>query len=61
MAGNKFYIAREDGVVITATVSDKGLKDVKENDLGEGVIASLVMVNDKLLIRGEQHLFCIGK
>ncbi|MDE0825306.1 MAG: PQQ-binding-like beta-propeller repeat protein [Akkermansiaceae bacterium] len=61
LAGNKFYIAREDGVVITATVSDKGLKDVKENDLGEGVIASLVMVNDKLLIRGEQHLFCIGK
>lgn len=60
LVGDKFYCAREDGTVLTATVTPKGLEDVKENALGEGVIASLVPVNDTLLVRGDTHLFCIG-
>jgi outer membrane protein assembly factor BamB len=61
LAGDKFYMAREDGVILSATVTESGLKDIKENPLGEGVIATPIMVNDKLLIRGDVHLFCIGQ
>ena len=61
LSGNKLYVAREDGVILCGTVTDDGLKDVKESALGEGVIASLALVNNRLLIRGDTHLFCVGK
>lgn len=61
LAGNKLYVAREDGVILCGTVTEDGLKDVKESALGEGVIASLALVNNRLLIRGDTHLFCVGK
>jgi hypothetical protein len=31
-----------------------------ENSMGERIIASPVAVSDRLLIRGERHLFCIA-
>jgi len=31
-----------------------------QNDLGERTIACPVPVAGRLLLRGEQHLFCIG-
>jgi len=31
-----------------------------ENNMGEQIIASLVPVSNRLLLRGEKHLFCVG-
>lgn len=59
LADGKLYAAREDGVVFVAKV-DGPFEVLSENDMGERVIASPVPVNNRLLIRGEQHLFCIG-
>ncbi len=59
IAGGKLYAPREDGVVLVADVRD-GFKLLSENDMGERVIASPVAVGGQLLIRGEEHLFCIG-
>ena len=59
MAGSHLYATREDGKILTANISD-GFKFLHENDMGERVIASPVPVGNKLLIRGEKHLFCIG-
>lgn len=61
LAGKVLYVPREDGTILTATVTGKGLEDIRENPMGEGVIASPVVMDDKLLIRGDTHLFCIGK
>ena len=50
---------REDGVVSVAQV-EGGFKVLAENRMGERVIASPVLVSNRVLIRGEKHLFCAG-
>lgn len=60
VADGKLYAAREDGVVFVATI-DGTFKIVSENNMGEPVIASPAAVDGRLLIRGEEHLFCIGQ
>ena len=58
VANGLLYAAREDGTVFTARVNN-GFELVGENPMGEQVIATPVPVNNRLLIRGEEHLFCI--
>ena len=60
IAGGKLYAPREDGVILVADISD-GFRFLAENDMGERVIASPVPVMNRLLVRGEKHLFCLGK
>lgn len=60
IAGDRLYVPREDGVVLVADISD-GFKLLAENDMGERLIASPVPIGNRLLIRGEEHLFCVGK
>ena len=61
LAGDLLYCAREDGVLATVEVSDDGMKVLAQNDMGERLAAAPVPINDKLLVRGVEHLFCIGK
>ena len=58
LAGDTLYCAREDGIIMTATI-DNGLKDIRENDMGEPLMATPIPVRGKLLVRGEKHLFLI--
>ncbi len=60
VADGKIYAPREDGVVLVAGIKNE-FQLLAENDMGERVIASPVPVDGKMLIRGERHLFCIGK
>ena len=60
IAGGKLYAPREDGVILVADVSN-GFRFLGENDMGERVIASPVPVSNRLLVRGEKHLFCLGE
>jgi len=60
IADGKMFVPREDGIVMVARIGDK-FELLNENDMGERVIASPVPVAGRLLIRGEQHLFCIGE
>ncbi len=58
-ADGKLYAAREDGVVFVCSAEGK-FELLAENNLGERVIASPVPVANRLLLRGEKHLFCIA-
>ncbi|HWE00968.1 MAG TPA: PQQ-binding-like beta-propeller repeat protein [Tepidisphaeraceae bacterium] len=60
VADGKLYAAREDGMLFVAKI-DGGFEVLSQNDMGERLIASPVAVGDRLLIRGESHLFCIGE
>ena len=60
IAGGRLYAAREDGVIMAADVRTK-FTLLAENDMQERIIASPVPIAGQLLIRGEKHLFCIGK
>ncbi len=59
LADGKLYAAREDGVVFVAGANGK-FELLAENNMGERVIASPVPVANRLLLRGEKHLFCIA-
>ncbi len=61
IAGDKLYAPREDGVVFVASVAGGKFELLGENDMGEPVIGSPVPVHNRLLIRGEKHLFCVGQ
>ena len=60
LAGNLLYCAREDGVLTVVQVGDEGMEVLSQNDMGERLAATPVPVNGKLLVRGREHLFCIG-
>ena len=61
LAGDLLICAREDGIVMSLKISDEGMELESENDMGERIAAVVVPVRDKLLIRGTEHLFCVGK
>jgi outer membrane protein assembly factor BamB len=59
IAGGKLYAVRDDGVVFVLNV-DGDVELLAENAMGEAIFASPVPVENRLLLRGEQHLFCIA-
>jgi outer membrane protein assembly factor BamB len=61
IAGGNLYAAREDGVVFVAKLSAEGFQLLSQNDMGEPIIGSPVPTEDRILLRGENHLFCVGK
>ena len=58
IANGILYAAREDGVVFAARVGDK-FEFLSENPMGERIVASPVPVQGRLLLRGDEHLFCV--
>ena len=60
LAGNRLYMLRESGAAYVCEVSDTGMKVLSQGDMGDHTLATPVLVNGKLLIRGTAHLYCIG-
>lgn len=59
IANGNLYAVREDGIFYVASVDRKFIV-LAENNMGERVIATPVLLGDRLLIRGEKNLFCLG-
>ena len=57
----KIYATNEEGDVYVFEANPKEYKQLAKNSLGEGVISSPAVSNNRLYIRGEENLFCIGK
>lgn len=60
VAGDKLYAPREDGTVFVASIANDKFEVLSENDMGESVIGSPIPAGNRILIRGEAHLFCIA-
>ena len=60
MADGMIYAPREDGVVFTIKVGDGKFELGSTNDLGESVIGSPIVLGNRVIVRGEKHLFCFG-
>jgi outer membrane protein assembly factor BamB len=60
VVGDRLYCGREDGVIFSAEIGADGLRDVRENPIGENLIASPAVVEDMLLIRGDRHLMAFA-
>lgn len=59
VVGNRIYVARQDGTIFSAKMTKSGIEEVHEFNLEEGIIASPVIVDGKLLIRTDGHLVCL--
>jgi len=62
LIGDKIYFCREKGSVYVCRITPTGLKLITETQIkGDLFVASPVLVQDKLLLRGHKNLYCIGK
>ena len=59
-AGGNVFITDLDGVTLVMTNTPIP-RPVSVNRIGESVSASLAIVGNKILIRGNNHFFCIAK
>jgi outer membrane protein assembly factor BamB len=60
LAGGLLYAAREDGAVYVGKIGAK-FELVSENRVDDRIIAGLVPVGNRVLVRGMNSLFCFGK
>ncbi|MCS6849707.1 MAG: PQQ-binding-like beta-propeller repeat protein [Gemmataceae bacterium] len=59
IAGDRLYAVSEDGVTSVVQLGDEP-KVLSVNPIGETILASPVPADGKLLLRSDEHLFCIG-
>ena len=61
LAGGKIYLTREDGTTFVLQQGDS-YKLLAKNELeGEHAVATPVFVDDRILLRTFEHLYCIGR
>ncbi|MGH7140863.1 MAG: PQQ-binding-like beta-propeller repeat protein, partial [Pirellulales bacterium] len=61
VAADKLYAPREDGTVFVASIANDQFKLLSENNMAESIIGSPVPVANGILLRGEEHLFCVSE
>lgn len=59
LVGNQICFAREDGTVLIAEITEKGMKGVSEHKIGEALLASPIYENGSLILRSAKQLWCI--
>jgi outer membrane protein assembly factor BamB len=60
LIGGKVYAISEDGEVFVFAPGSS-FKRLAKNSVGEKVMATPAVANNRLFIRGQEHLFCIGQ
>lgn len=60
LADGKLYMTREDGTTFVVATGEK-FEVISKNELEETVVATPVLVDGQVLLRGFDHLYCIGK
>jgi outer membrane protein assembly factor BamB len=61
LAGKKLYLIREEGTLYVCEISSSGLTILNETDFDDYFVATPVLVQDKILLRGDKYIYCIGK
>lgn len=61
LAGNMLYMCSDDGSFYVCEISGNGIKVLTQTLFEDNFVASPVLVQDKLLLRGTKNLYCIGQ
>ncbi len=59
-ADGRIYVASQRGVVVVLAAGDQ-FKVLARNDLGESVMSSPAVVDGRIYLRTEKHLYCFGE
>lgn len=60
LAGNKLYFCREEGTVYVCEITSKGLQVLNQVQFDDFFVATPVLVDNKILLRGERNLYCMA-
>ena len=60
-AGNKLYICREEGTFYVCEVTSNGMQVLNQIKFDDNFVASPVLVQNRILLRGDKNLYCIGE
>jgi hypothetical protein len=60
LADGKIYITSEDGVT-TVLKAGPNFEVLAENSIDEYVLSSVAVSEGQIFLRGDKHLYCIGK
>ncbi|MDD2600948.1 MAG: PQQ-binding-like beta-propeller repeat protein [Kiritimatiellae bacterium] len=58
---DKLYFCREKGSLYVCQITPSGLELLSETQLDDQFVATPVLVQDKILLRGDKFLYCIGR
>jgi len=61
LAGDTLYFCREEGAVYVGRVAAAGLQIVNETRFDDAFVATPVLVRDRLILRGEKFIYCVGQ
>jgi len=61
LAGNKLYICSEEGAFYVCEITPAGIQILNQTKFEDYFVATPVLVNNKILLRGDKNLYCIGK
>jgi outer membrane protein assembly factor BamB len=60
LAGNKLYICSDEGEFYVCEVSPTGIQILNQTKFEDYFVATPVLVQDRILLRGTKNLYCIG-
>jgi outer membrane protein assembly factor BamB len=61
LAGDKIYLIREEGMFYVCKITPAGMEVLNQTEFDDYFVATPVLVNEKILLRGEKNLYCIGR
>lgn len=61
LAGNRLYMTSDEGSVFVVEASETGITVLTHVEYEDHFVATPVLVQDKLLLRGTNYLYCIAK
>lgn len=61
LAGDNLYIIREEGVLYVCEIKPDGIKVLNQVTFDDKFAASPVLVQNRILLRGDKNLYCIGR
>ena len=60
LAGNKLYVCNDEGAFYVCEVSPTGIQVLNQTKFDDYFVATPVLVQDRILLRGTKNLYCIG-
>ena len=60
LAGDKLYICSDEGAFYVCEISPMGIKILNQTKFDDNFVATPVLVQDRILLRGTKNLYCIG-
>ena len=61
LAGDKLYICSDEGAFFVCQISSSGARIINQTKFDDYVVATPVLVRDRILLRGTKYFYCIGK